>query len=79
MQEDRMNKNVVVKETRDKGKGVFALRDFKRDEFILHIDGEVVETDNPSSLSKEFLGHNRWQYNRDQDCRGEKYKTADTL
>ena len=52
-----MSKNVIVKETRNKGKGVFALKNFKKDEFILHIDGEVVETNNPSSFSKEIQDH----------------------
>ena len=49
-----MSKNIIVKEAGKKGKGVFALKDFKKDEFILHIDGKVVETDKPSSYPKEI-------------------------
>lgn len=52
-----MNKNIGIKETKNKGKGLFALRHFKKDEFILHIDGEIIETDNPSSFPKEIQDH----------------------
>lgn len=46
--------SITIKESKIKGKGVFALKDFKKDEFILHVDGEVMETEDPSSLSKEI-------------------------
>lgn len=54
---DKMTKNVTVKESKINGKGVFASRDFNKDEFILRIDGEIVETDNPSSFPKEIQNH----------------------
>lgn len=50
-------KSYIIKRTTVKGKGVFALKNFKKDEIIFHIDGEVVETDNPSSLPKKIQDH----------------------
>lgn len=38
-------KTTEVKETKGKGKGVFALRDFNEGEFILNLDGETWEKD----------------------------------
>ena len=52
-----MSENIIVKDSGKKGKGVFALKDFKKDEVIIHITGKVVETDNPSSFSKEIQNH----------------------
>ena len=52
-----MSKNVVVKKTGDKGKGVFALKDFKKDEIILYINGKVVETSDHSSFSEYVQNH----------------------
>ena len=52
-----MPQNVEVKETLNKGKGVFALRDFEKDEFILYIGGKVVETDHPDSFPKDVQDH----------------------
>jgi len=45
-------KNVVVKESRISGKGVFSTRGFKRGELILEMDDSHVVTD-PSKLTKE--------------------------
>lgn len=45
-------KNVVVKESRINGKGVFSARNFKKDEEILEIDDSHVVAD-PSTLTKE--------------------------
>jgi len=45
-------KNVVVKESRISGKGVFASKDFKESEVILEIDDSHVVTD-PTKLTKE--------------------------
>jgi len=50
-------KNYIIKRTKAKGKGVFALKNFRKDEIVLHIDGEVVETDNPSSFPKKIQDH----------------------
>ena len=52
-----MDKNVIIKESSVEGKGVFALKDFKKDELILHINGKVIETDDPSSFPKEIQDH----------------------
>ena len=52
-----MSKNVIVKAAGKKGKGVFALKDFQKDELILYITGEVAEINNPHSLSKYDLDH----------------------
>lgn len=52
-----MARNVTVKESKISGQGVFALKDFNKDEFILHIEGKIIETYNPSSLSKEVQDH----------------------
>jgi len=49
--------DITIKESGEKGKGVFALKDFKKDEIILHIDGGVIETDNPDSLPKDIQDH----------------------
>lgn len=49
--------NIAIKKAGNKGKGIFALKDFKKDEIILHIDGEVIETGNPASLSKDIQDH----------------------
>lgn len=46
--------NVVVKKSKIQGKGVFAARDFKRNESILHVDGKVIKTRDPSSLPKDM-------------------------
>ncbi len=49
--------NIEIREATNKDKGVFALKDFKKDESILHIEGEIVETENPESLPKDFQDH----------------------
>jgi uncharacterized protein len=49
--------NVEIKEVKNKGKGIFALKDFKKDEFILEITGEVIETDKPSSYPDHIREH----------------------
>ena len=61
--------NVVVKETSKKGKGVFALKNFNKDEFILYIEGEVIETEHPSDYSDEIQNH--WY---PIDKKGKKYR-----
>ena len=52
-----MSKNVQVKESQTHGRGVFAARNFKKDEFILYIEGEVVETDDPSTFPPDVQNH----------------------
>jgi len=52
-----MDKNIIIKQINNRGKGVFALKDFKKDEFILYIDGKIIETNNPSSLQKNIQNH----------------------
>lgn len=47
-----MGKDVCVKESKIHGKGVFATKDFKRDESILDVDDSHVVTDT-SKLTKE--------------------------
>jgi|TARA_Y100000310_G_C20655694_1_gene801862 SET domain-containing protein len=49
--------NVKIKNAKNKGKGIFALKDFKKGEFILEITGEVIETDNPSKYPEEIREH----------------------
>lgn len=52
-----MNKRVTVKKTKNKGKGVFALKNFKKGDFIMRIDGKVIETSKPSSFPKKIQDH----------------------
>lgn len=49
--------NITIKESGKNGKGVFALKYFKKDEIILDVDGEVIETDNLDSLPKDIQDH----------------------
>ena len=52
-----MSNNIIVKKAGSKGKGVFALKDFRKNEIITHVNGKVIETDNPSSLPRDFQDH----------------------
>lgn len=52
-----MVQTVSVKKSKLHGKGVFALKGFEKDEFILHIDGKVIKTNNPSSLPRDVQDH----------------------
>jgi len=52
-----VSKNIIIKKASNSGKGLFTLKDFKKDEFILHIDVKVIETTNPNSFSKEIQDH----------------------
>ena len=49
--------NVEIKEVKDKGKGIFALKDFKKGVHILDITGEIIETENPSDYPEEIIEH----------------------
>jgi SET domain-containing protein len=49
--------NVEVRDVKNKGKGIFALKDFKKGEHILDITGEIIETENPSDYPEEIRGH----------------------
>tara|TARA_Y100000034_G_C6796571_1_gene357048 strand:- start:424 stop:933 length:510 start_codon:yes stop_codon:yes gene_type:complete len=49
--------NVEVKEVKNKGKGMFASKDFKKGGFILDVSGEVIETEDPSSFPEEITEH----------------------
>ncbi len=49
--------NIEIKETTNIGKGIFASRDFKKDELILHIEGEIIETEDISSVPSEIQEH----------------------
>ena len=49
--------NVKVKTIKNKGKGIFALKDFKKGEHILDITGEVIETENPLDYPEEIREH----------------------
>ncbi len=49
--------DVVVKDAGKKGRGVFALRDFQKDELILYVKGDVIETDSLDSLPKYEYYH----------------------
>lgn len=52
-----MKKDVEIKKAGIKGKGVFALRNLKKGETITQIEGKVIETEEPSRLSKCFQDH----------------------
>ena len=55
-----MTTNIEIKETKNKGNGVFASRDFKKGELILRIEGKIAETENNPNLtgfSKEIQDH----------------------
>lgn len=49
--------NVEIKDVKGKGKGIFALKDFKEGEHILDITGEIIETENPSDYPEEITEH----------------------
>lgn len=49
--------NVKIKKVKDKGKGIFALKNFKKDEHILNITGKVIETENPLDYSEKIREH----------------------
>lgn len=49
--------DVEIKYVEGKGKGIFALRDFKEGELILEITGEVIETENPQDYPEEITEH----------------------
>jgi len=49
--------DVEIKEVQGKGKGIFALKDFKEGEHILDITGEVIETENPKDFPEEISEH----------------------
>ncbi len=56
------------KKIKNKGKGIFALKDINKGEHILDITGEIIETENPSDYPEEItehwapLGKNRNKY-----------------
>ncbi len=53
-----MVKNIVVKETKNKGKGVFALKDFRKGEFIFRYKkGKVITRKNLNNLTKWESDH----------------------
>ncbi len=52
-----MSEKVEVRKSKIQGKGVFALKDFKKDELIMRIEGKVVETEDHSSLSEYVQDH----------------------
>ena len=53
-----MIKDVIIKETKGKGKGVFALRDFKKGEFIFQSrKGKIVKLNDIPKLPKEEQNH----------------------
>ncbi len=49
--------NVEIRDVKDKGKGIFALRNFKNGEHILDITGEVIETENPENYPEKITEH----------------------
>jgi SET domain-containing protein len=53
----RVKQSVIVKETVNKGKGVFALIDFKKDDFILRVEGRIIETEAPALYPKDVQNH----------------------
>lgn len=53
-----MIKDIIVKEIKGKGKGVFALRDFKKGEFIFRSrKGKIIKLIDIPKLSKEKENH----------------------
>ena len=53
-----MNKNVIVKQTKKKGKGIFATRDFKKGEIVLRMNiRKIISKKDISKLSKDDKGH----------------------
>ena len=49
--------NVEIRDVKSKGRGIFALRDFKKGEFILEITGKIIETENPEDYPEEIREH----------------------
>lgn len=49
--------SIIIKNTENKGMGIFANKKFSKDEFILYVDGEVVEMDDSSKLSQFDQDH----------------------
>ena len=53
-----MTKSIIVKSIRNKGKGVFSLKDFKKDEFIFRsTKGKLIKRQNISKLSRKEQNH----------------------
>ena len=49
--------DVEVREVKNKGKGIFSLKDFREGEHILDIAGEIIETKDPPSYPEEIREH----------------------
>ena len=49
-------KKVIVKKTGKKDRGVFALRDFKKNEFILYVKNHWSETSDMLLIANDSLG-----------------------
>lgn len=51
------NNELAVKDSKICGKGVFALRDFKKDELILRVTGKIIKAENYEGLPSHFKSH----------------------
>lgn len=49
--------NVQVMEAKNKGRGVFASKNFCKGECVLYISGDVIETSDPSNYPEETREH----------------------
>ncbi len=48
---------VEIRETKKKGKGIYALKNLKKGEHILDITGKIIETENPLDYPEEIREH----------------------
>lgn len=49
--------DVEIREIKNKGRGIFALKDYKKGESILEITGEIIDTEDPSNYPEEIREH----------------------
>jgi hypothetical protein len=49
--------DVEIRNTKNKGKAIFASKDFQKGEHILDITGEIIETENPQDYPEEIREH----------------------
>lgn len=54
---EMVTENIYVKETGHKGKGVFAVRDFKKGDFLFRTTGQVQETQTEHSIQIGWARH----------------------
>lgn len=49
--------DVKIRKIEGKGKGIFALKDYKKGDHILKISGKIIETEHPEDYPEEITEH----------------------